>query len=97
VTSKSEVNDRCHQVLRVSTSPLVLAYVGESMDRRLAWYGSLLRRPRLPAAVGEVESNKIAAVLALAFFTCCGRRGMWFPKKACGLFGFRKTKIPINF
>ena len=35
--------------------------MGESVDRLLAWYDSFLCSPRLPAVVGEEDSDKIAA------------------------------------
>src|SRR5215475_15397676 len=57
---------------RVAAKPGAWTFMGESMDRFLALYGSLLSRSRLPAVVGKEESNKIAAILELACFACYG-------------------------
>jgi hypothetical protein len=57
------------------------------MDRPLAWHGFFLCRSRLPAVVGEEESDKIAAIVALAFFTSCGGRKCGSPRKLAALFG----------
>jgi hypothetical protein len=56
--------------------------MGESMDQLLAWYRCFLHCTRLPAEVGEAESDRIAAIVALASFTSCGRPEMRIPQKA---------------